>query len=130
MPSERNTQPTRMRISTMAFAARSLQADDESFVMPRLSRSLSAVIEQRHETKVHVQLLMAMEQREAGIIRREIHFDFLIAAHHDHVFHHPGARYSSNLGKLKTVTVQMDGMDIVAGVAHPQAVTLPQFQMK
>src|SRR6476661_725665 len=36
------------------------------------------VVEQSHEAKIHVQLLMAMEQREAGVVRREINHDALI----------------------------------------------------
>jgi hypothetical protein len=62
-----------------------------------------------------------MEQREPRIIRREIHFDFLIAANHDHVFRHARGGYSCNLGEFKTVAVQVDRMNVVARVASTVA---------
>lgn len=37
------------------------------------------VVEQRHKTKIHVQLLVTVEQGEAGVVGNEIDLDFLIA---------------------------------------------------
>ena len=37
------------------------------------------VVEQRHKTKIHVQLLVTVEQREAGVVGNEIDLNFLIA---------------------------------------------------
>jgi hypothetical protein len=48
------------------------------------------VIEQRHEAEIHVQLLMAVEQGQPGIIRAEVHFDLLVAGEYDDVFEHTG----------------------------------------
>ena len=41
---------------------------------------VSRVVEQRHEPEVHVQLLMAVEERPTGIVCDEIEFDLLKAA--------------------------------------------------
>ena len=50
------------------------------------------VVEQRHEAKIHMELLMTMKQRKPGLVRREINVYFLIAADHHHIFHHSGHR--------------------------------------
>src|SRR5580704_15646610 len=80
----------------------------------RRSSSSSLIVEQRHETVVHVQLLVAMKEREPWIVGGEIDLHFLIAAHHDHVLHDPGSWLSSNPGEFKGVTVKVDGVDVVA----------------
>jgi hypothetical protein len=49
---------------------------------------LHGVIEQGHEAEIHVQLLMAVKQGEAGIIGNEVDFGFLVSAYHNHIFHH------------------------------------------
>jgi hypothetical protein len=46
------------------------------------------IIKQRHKSKIHVQLLVTMKQRQPRIIRHKIHFRRLVAAQHHHVFHH------------------------------------------
>jgi len=94
------------------------------------SQPCSHVIEQGHEAKVHVQLLMAVEQRKSGIIRRKIHFDFLISAHHDDILHHTSGRLAGEFGEFKTVTMEMDGMDVVAGIAHADTVASALLQVK
>jgi len=53
-----------------------------------LQLELDSVIEQGHETEIHVQLLMAVKQGEAGIIGNEVDLDFLVSADHDHIFHY------------------------------------------
>src|SRR6266853_276793 len=139
MPSERKTQPTRIRINKSAFAARFAQAASGFVIMKsslvesqRLREFLqigSDVVEQRHEAEIHVQLLVTMEQREDGIVGDKVDFDFLVASDHDDVFHHTGTRPPRKLGEFKTVPVKMDGMYIVAGVAHANAVALALPQM-
>ena len=44
------------------------------------------IVEERHESEVHVQLLVAVEQRQAGVIRDKINFGFLVAPEHYDVF--------------------------------------------
>jgi len=60
---------------------------------------------------------VTVEQREARIVGEEIHFDFLIAAHHDHVLHDAGCRHSREFRKFEAVTVQMDRVNVVASRA-------------
>src|SRR6516164_8874591 len=48
------------------------------------------VVEQRHEAEIHVELLVAMEKRQTGIVRDEVDLCFLIAAEHDHVLENSG----------------------------------------
>src|SRR5258708_7766559 len=47
---------------------------------------LLGVIEQRHETEVHMQLLMAVEQGPSGIVGDKVDFRFLVSAEHDDIF--------------------------------------------
>jgi hypothetical protein len=88
------------------------------------------VIEKGHEAKVHMELLMAMEQGEPGIVRRKVHFGFLIPSDHYDVLHHTSGRLAREFGQFKTVTVKMDGMNIVAGIAHAKAVAFALLQVK
>ena len=48
------------------------------------------IIEQRHEPEIHVQLLMAVEECEAGVVGDEIDVGFLVTAEHDDVFENSG----------------------------------------
>ena len=56
------------------------------------SRRGSLIAEQGHEAEVHVQLLVAVEEREAGIVGDKIDFDLVVTADHHHVFPHAGER--------------------------------------
>jgi ABC-type antimicrobial peptide transport system permease subunit len=47
------------------------------------------ISEQGHKTEVHMELLMAVKQGEAGIVGNEIYFGFLVSTHHHYIFHHP-----------------------------------------
>jgi hypothetical protein len=76
-----------------------------------------AAIEERHETKVHVDLLVTVEQRQPGGVRRELHFHDLIAVQHRDVLDHTTGRPPCNRDDLKTLSVQMDRVDVVRGVA-------------
>ena len=40
------------------------------------------VIKKSHEAEIHVELLVAVEEREARIVGDEVHFRFLIATEH------------------------------------------------
>ena len=94
------------------------------------SRPGSYVVEQSHEPKIHVQLLMAVEQREPRIVRRKIYFDFLISAQHHDILHHASGRLAGELGEFEAVPVKMDGMNIVAGIAHTKTVAPALLQVK
>src|ERR1700684_4159059 len=94
------------------------------------SSSSLLIVEQRHETVVHVQLLVAMKESEPWIVGGEVDLCFLIAAHHDHILLNPGSWLSSDPAEFKGVAVQMDGMDVIAGIAHPHAIPLSLDQVK
>ncbi len=44
--------------------------------------------EEGHEAEVHVELLVAMEESQAGIVGLEIDFYFLVAADHYYIFYY------------------------------------------
>ena len=56
-----------------------------------------------------MQLLVTMEESEAGIVGNEIDLALLIAAQHDHVFDDAGGFFSREISKLKAVTMKMPG---------------------
>src|SRR3990167_3771285 len=86
------------------------------------------IAEQRHETVVHVQLLMAVEQRVAAIIGDEIEAQFLVAPEHDHVLENARGWLAVYLGQLETVAMQMQGVNVVAGVTESQPIASPLSQ--
>src|SRR4029077_16845316 len=83
------------------------------------------IVKQRHEPVVHVQLLVAVQQSQSRIVGHKPNRRLLVAPQHHHVLENSSARLVSQAGEFKAVPVQMDGMDIVAGIAHTNAVTLP-----
>jgi hypothetical protein len=80
--------------------------------------NLLDVVEQGHEAEIHVELLVAVKQREAGIVGDEVEFDFLVSAQHHHVFHHARCRQSGQAGRFEAVTMEVNGMNVIAGVAR------------
>jgi hypothetical protein len=44
------------------------------------------IVEERHETVVHVQLLVTVEKRQPWIISNKVHLGFLVAAQHHNIF--------------------------------------------
>src|SRR5271157_921402 len=80
------------------------------------------VFEQGHEAEIHMQLLMTVEQREAGIIRHKVDLHLLVAADHDNILDDTGRWLPSHTCQFETVTMKVDRMDVVAGVAHAQPV--------
>src|SRR5882724_2250087 len=131
MPSERKTHPTRMRISRTAFAARLVQITSvfEVMELPPLARlrthpPSSHIVEQGHEAKVHMQLLMTVKQGQARIVGDKVHFRFLIAAKHHDVFENSRGGLSRQTRQLEAVPVQMDRMDVIAGIAHTESIPL------
>ena len=88
------------------------------------------VVEQGHEAEVHVQLLVAVEEGEAGVVGDEVDLDLLVAADHHNVLHDAGGRLAGDRCELEAVAMQVNGVDIVAGVAHAQAVALALLQVE
>ena len=81
------------------------------------------VIEQRHETEVHVHLLMAVEKSETGIVGNKVDFVDLVDPEHHNILHDTGRGDSGEISELKAVAMKMDRMNVVAVVAHTNAIT-------
>src|SRR6185437_5754596 len=60
----------------------------------------------------------------------EIEIVPLVSADHHHILPDASGWSSGNVAQLKNVAMQMDGMDIIARVAHADAVALALPQMK
>ena len=88
------------------------------------------VVEERHETEIHVQLLVAVEESKAGIVGNEVNLQLLVAAKHDHVLHDAGSFHSREISKLKAMAMKMYGMNVVTGVAHPKAIAFTLLQVE
>lgn len=67
-----------------------------------------SIFEQRHKATIHVQLLMTVKQRQAGIIGDKVKFRLLETAEHHHVFHHARCRFAGNAVALLFVTHPLD----------------------
>ena len=81
------------------------------------------VIEERHESEVHVELLVTVEQRHARIVGHEIKGDFLVSAEHHYIFHDACGGFAHDVRKFEDMPVQVDRMQVVALIAHVHAVT-------
>jgi hypothetical protein len=82
------------------------------------------VLEDGHEPEVHVQLLMAMEERVARIVGGKVHVNGLERHDVDDVFVQAAHLAFADLGDLESVTMEMDRMLVAAAVAQHEAVTL------
>src|SRR5882724_1479541 len=88
------------------------------------------IVEKRHETVVHVQLLVTVEKRQTRIISDKVYLGFLVSAQHHNIFQDSSGRLSGQACQLKTMAMKMDRMDIVTGVTHANAIALifPQVE--
>jgi hypothetical protein len=89
MPSERKIQPTRKRTRSRPHPIRCC---DNCFIRHAPSQCEYPplnISEQGHEAEVHMQLLVAVKQGEAGIVRNEIDLGFLVSSHHHDIFDYP-----------------------------------------
>jgi hypothetical protein len=64
-----------------------------------------------------------------GIVYRKVHLRFLISANHDNSLHHAAVRMRATLVSSKLVPVNMNGMNIVTGIGHLDAIALSPLQM-
>jgi len=92
--------------------------------------SHSNIVEESHKTKVHVQLLMTVEQSHTRIVSYEVHFGFLVASQHHDVFENASRRSPGQAGQFEAVPVQMNRMYIVTRIAHAKTIAFPLFQVK
>ena len=103
-----------------------LAADRGSPRVPSARADRLRILKQRHESEIHVQLLVTVKQRQPRIVGDEIKSQLLEPAEHHDVFDHAGRGLAANVRQFKTVAVQVQGMNVVAGVAEfqPIAATL------
>jgi len=64
-----------------------------------------------------MQLLVAMEQSQAGIVGHKVDFNFLISPSMTTSFSMPAVDFPA-IGSIQAMPMQMDRMYIVTGVAH------------
>src|SRR5579872_7022117 len=71
------------------------------------AHKFSGVAQQRLEAVIHVRLDMAMEQRQPGLVGREVDAGASVGRHDNSVFDNPRRRFAINLGDLELVAMQM-----------------------
>src|SRR5690348_4919609 len=79
---------------------------------------LASVIQQLHESEVHVQLHMAMEQSQARVICHEVYGGGCAAIHTDDVLHDSAHLFAAGAGYFEGVTVEMQRVDIAAVIVE------------
>ena len=72
---------------------------------------------------------MAMEECHAGIAGDEIDLGFLIAAQHQDIFHESCRWIARVADQFERMPMQMNRVNVITGIAHPDAVAGPVFQM-
>jgi hypothetical protein len=71
------------------------------------------ILQQGDKPKIHVQLLMTVEKRQARVVGHKVNFDRPVLLHHHGVFLNSTCLPARHFGQLKRVTVQMNGMRVV-----------------
>ena len=59
------------------------------------------VLKERHKAKIHVQLLVAVEQGWTRIIGEEIDLHLAAGRNNDDILHYPGARFAGEVRQFK-----------------------------
>jgi hypothetical protein len=88
----------------------------------------SGVPKKHHKAKIHVALLMAVEERRTRIRGNEIDFSHAIRGDYDNVLPQTGHRFSVEACYLEGVPVEMNGMVVCALVSHDKAIALAFLQ--
>ena len=70
---------------------------------------------------------MAVEKSETRIVGNKVDFGNLVGPKHDDILHDTGRGLSGDISELKAVAMKMNRMNVVAGVAHPNAITFALF---
>jgi len=55
-----------------------------------------------------MQLLMAVKERETGIVGDKVNFALLVSADHHHILHNTRCRGPGKIGQLESVAVKVD----------------------
>ena len=64
-------------------------------------------MEDLFESVVHVKLLVAMEERQTGIIRSEVDFDFAEGLNEHHILQNARRRLAIDLRELEGIAMEM-----------------------
>ena len=78
-----------------------LPSEIGSFLPHRNLRHVASrlhVVKKSHEPEIHVQLLVAVKEREPWIVGNEIHLCFLVLSEHHDIFEHSRCRLSGKAG--------------------------------
>src|SRR5262245_63241733 len=82
----------------------------------------SGIVEHAHKPEIHVQLLMAVEQGGPGVVGHKVELELLEAGQHHHVLDYARARLAADADQFEAVAMEMERMNVVAGIAKFQAV--------
>src|SRR5665213_2874308 len=85
-------------------------------------KSLDRVLDQLHETIIHMELLMAVHQRVSGIIGNEFYFHGIERHDVDDVLHQAADGSFADAGYFKRMPVQVHRMLVAAAIAKDQSV--------
>src|ERR1035437_1298569 len=82
----------------------------------------SCVLDELHKAVIHVQLLMAVHERIAGIVGNKVHLNGAKRHDVDDVLHQSAELLFADARDLECMAVQVDGMLVAAAVAKDHAV--------
>ena len=91
----------------------------------KLSEWALGVIQHCHESKVHVQLLVAMKERGARIVSHKVNFYGAIRLYEHRILHDSARVPAVHLGEFKDMPVEMKGMRVVTLVVKNHTVASP-----
>ncbi len=82
------------------------------------------VLHQGHESVVHVQLHVAVEQAGARVVSHKLHLHLLPGGNRDHVLHDASRRLARDFYQFERMAMQVDRMVVVALIIEDQAVAM------
>ena len=71
------------------------------------------VLHQRHESKIHVQLHVAMKQAGAGVVCHELNLHLLPRRNGNHILQNAGGGLAGYVDQLERVAMQMNRVVVV-----------------
>ena len=85
-------------------------------------------VEQQLESVIHVELLMAVEERQTVHCRRYIHLNLPEALYKHDIFENAGRGLAVHIRQFKAVPVQVDRMSVISLIVEHQAIALTFLQ--
>ena len=87
------------------------------------------ILQQLHESEILMELHVAVEERQTGIICHESYGGGSPASYADNVLHQPGHRFPTDFDDLERVAVQVQWVDVTGAlVVEEEFVALPFLQ--